>query len=79
MDDIDRAVVEFEIATQVSNGVMDYKKDGHEPHIILSLYMASVGACMSSLFEEMSASEVKHLCGTWGRKGFLDANSLDLR
>ena len=46
---------------------------------IMACYVMSVGATMSIIYEDATASKVKEACGEWGKRGFTEAKSMTFR
>jgi hypothetical protein len=76
----DRDQLESLIGRQVSETISDFGLKGEfEPRDIMACYVMAIGACMSVVFDDASASKVKEAAGEWAKRGFTEANSLTFR
>ena len=62
----DRDHIESLIGRQVSETISEFGLHGDfEPREIMACYVMAIGACMSVVFDDASASKVKEACGEW--------------
>ena len=77
---MDRDQLESLIGRQVSETISEFGLKGeYEPREIMACYVMAIGACMSVVFEDATASKVKESTGEWAKRGFTEANSLTFR
>tara|TARA_B110000285_G_scaffold218176_1_gene267345 strand:+ start:2337 stop:2585 length:249 start_codon:yes stop_codon:yes gene_type:complete len=79
MAKITKKRMDFEIlvARQVAQTISLNYKD-FDVKDIMACYVMAIGASMSIVYEDATASKVKEACGEWAKRGFLEANSVDL-
>lgn len=74
-----REELEVMIGRQVAEAISTAMKTEIEPRDIMAYYVMAIGACMSVVFEDGTASRVKDVCGDWGKKGFTEARMSGIR
>lgn len=77
---VERDKLESLIGRQVSETISKFGiKGDFEPRDIMACYVMAIGACMSVVFDDATASKVKESAGEWAKRGFTEANSLTFR